>query len=407
MTALLIAFTAGCPNPEPEGVIKSLIDPSRSVASPLYYWETHHGKTAVYRIMQSTSDINTILHGLDGVLDLKSSKNAIYILRNDKDGNLALTRLEHDRTMTTDATLSMEIKATTPKPWSVSRNDVVAVAGVDRNGTNHVLAVTFERKEAETTFRPGEHLVPTVSHSETEWFSAPLDIAGLSIAADGSRLALRLALDDGSGGYGLFFVDGPGKQAMRIGDLPLVELGGFSQNGKWYVATFEYPQRIDVFLINTETLKAEPVTRVATGYLAGHPAWHPNSRYFVYTTNFTTEYLSGDTPLSGDQLYLFSVDSMKARRLTAFKDTALWVDFSPVGDFLLYASNSSAVTGTGDTTGLDSRYETWRMSYVPWIPDNFMSSNPRIMTPREMQFLVSWASGGGEVIGFAWGPGGD
>jgi hypothetical protein len=153
-------------------------------------------------------------------------------------------------------------------------------------------------------------------------------------------------------------------------------------------------------------------------YLNKKPAWHPGGEYVIYSTDFTTMFVQNATELSGEQLYLYSLASRNARRLTAFRDMTLWVDFAANGDFLLYSSSPGVPGrqgGRGATPGGSTRpasgsgnpvaLETWRLYVVPWVREKFVSSNPSILMPEEMQFLVSWTQGGGDEIRFIWGPG--
>jgi len=410
---ILTASLTACTRSEPEGFIKGMIEDFRQISHPIYYWETVEGRTAVYRMLDSTSDINTIVFDLEGVHDIKSSFNAVYILHDDRNGNLAVTRLENDRALLTEAVLVSEISSTGWLAWDVSGNDHVLVSGIDDDGTYKIIDTAFSRNERERTYMRNEDLTPIISFVETEWFSSSNDIGAIRVAPGADRIAISQPLDDGSDYYGLYFIDGPGESATRIGDRGVMELGGFSPNNEWFLATFEQSTRIDVFLIDNETFETQPVTRVATSFQTGHPSWHPNSRYFFFTTDYTTEFISNSTPLSGEQLYIYSLDSMNDRRLTAFKDVTMWVDFSPIGDFLLYSSAPGAISRMGrgmpdeaaQVQAAELGLETWRIYYVPWVPSEFQTGNIRILTPEETRFLVSWTAGGAETFGFIWGPG--
>jgi len=410
ITALTIS---GCPKPEPPGVVKDLIEQYRGIKHPIYYFETHGEMTTVYRILENTRDTNAIVTDLDGVIDMKSSFTSVFLLRQSRDGYLYVTRLENDRAMTHDAVPDLEFSSDNYPIWAVSGTDTTFVCGIDSDGVTHVIGIDWSRREAEQTFRENEVLEPTISYEIREWYSTRDMIWDIDVAPDGNRIAIMKSLPDTPGSYGLFFIDGPAGTPVRIGDNPVFELGGFSPDNQWYLAAFHQTERVDIFLIDNGTLEAEPVTHVAHGFITGHPAWHPNSRYFIYTTNYTTDMMQSSQSLSGEQLFLYSIDSMNDRRLTAFNGVTMWVDFSPMGDFLLYSSTPGVMSRLGYGTVdedqqqayIDAGYETWRMYYVPWDPEEFQTGNIRILTPDESRFLIGWTHGGNEIIKFSWGPG--
>ncbi len=406
-------MVSGCPKPELRGVVTDLIEQYRGISHPLYYFETHSGSTTVYRILEVTRDTNAIVSNLEGVLDMTSSFTSVYLLRQNNDGNLYVTRLEDDRAMTNDAVFDTELALGDFPIWSVSGNDMTAVCGTDSDGTTHIMGINWARREAERTFRENEILEPTISYEIRTWYSTQDTIWDIEISPNGNRIAFMKSLPDTPGSFGLFFIDGPGGTPVRIGDLSAYEMGGFSANNEWFLATFQQTERVDVFLIDNDTLEPQAVTHVAHGFTTGHPSWHPNSRYFIFTTNYTSDILESSQHLSGDQLFLYSIDSMNDRRLTAFNNVSMWVDFSPMGDFLLYSSTPGMISRIGRGTVSEERQqayieagiETWRMYYVPWDADEFQTGNIRILTPDETRFLISWTHGGEEVIRFIWGPG--
>jgi len=411
----LAVMSIGCPwARQDEGIVRDLIDPALEVSHPLYYWETENGKTSIHRIMRSTSDINTLLWGLDRVRDVRSSRNAVYILQDDNRDHLMISRLEKDSRMVTEARPGVDLTASERKPWTVSGNDVVAVTGVDTEGMHRLILVTFGRKEPEEFTRAGQSGRPTITHEEREWFHSADEIGPVRLAAGGDRVALILPLDAGSGERGLYFLDEPGASPVRVGEDPVVEMGGFSLEGLKFLATFSLEDRVDLFLIDTQSLELTRITRVPLGYRTGSPAWHPEGRYFLYTTDFTQDITIGSTPLSGEQLFLYSLTSRDTRRLTAYEDMTIRVDFAPNGDFLLYTSSRTFLGGlnrglpprraSGSAEKESGNLETWWAYYVAWDPDQFNLTRKGILGPGDLRLLISWTVGEEGEIGFAWGP---
>jgi hypothetical protein len=408
--AFILLFTGCHRNAAPRSIVARMVEPRMRIDWPVYYYETTDGRTAVYRIVHSTDDINSLLWNLDGVLAMDCSENAIYLLRENLDGCLYLTRLEKDSRRTTDAELPVEIVADRDRPWSVSPSDAVAVSGKDVNGTGYIFVSTWVRTEPEETFRQDVVGEPTITHDDVQWYTGQGDIGQMALSNGGSRLAFAMTLD---GEQDLYYTDGPDLAPERIGERPVVDLGGFSPDDSMIAATFSLEDRVDVFLADTETLEARPITRVARGFTTSDPAWHPIDNYLFYTTDYTTEFVTGTTPLSGEQLFIYHVPSGNTRRLTSFEDTDLWVDFAPNGDFFLYSSIEGVLGGRG--RALPSRnpeaveeerekLETWRMFYIPWDREEFLTSESTTLVPENLLLFVSWTVGGDGEISFAWGP---
>ncbi len=416
--AMLLILTAviGCRNGPPESLVGVMIEPGFEIDHPLYYWETIEGATALYLIERYTSNITCPLHGLEGVRDIKTSSTSLYILHDDAAGNLAITRLEKDHMMKTEVSLEVEIAAAHDAPWTVTSDDVLAVCGVDDASNYKVVVLQFTCTEPESTYYDPDP-DPVIAWNEQEWISTKNEIGGISIAPDGSMLALALPLEGGSADDGLYVVTGPGESPEPVSDLPLLELGDFSPDGSMLAATFEIEERVDLYLIYSSTLEMERITVSTRFYNTAHPEWHPGGQYLYYTTDFTTSYTLGANPLSGEQLYLYSLVSRSHRRLTAFDGYSMWIDFAPNGDFLLYSSTRGVLSRRGGRTlvlpdqsiaggsGEEMEIETWRLFYTPWVAEAFMSGNPDAMTPDQSHFLVSWTIGGEDQIGFVWGPG--
>ena len=78
---------------------------------------------------------------------------------------MGVTRLELDGKLSTQTKLDPKLKNSSAI-WNVTRNDVVALCGTDDKGQYSVVALTFNRKEAEApdSSRPedraGNHLDP-------------------------------------------------------------------------------------------------------------------------------------------------------------------------------------------------------------------------------------------------------
>lgn len=400
----------GCTRGEPEGVIKQMIEPYMLFDHPVMYWETSGNQTALYRILETTNDITCIAHDLKGVLDIKTTGTATYMLRENNGGYIYLTRFEMDRTMFTDIELETGLASMTELVWDASRNDMIAIMGESGNGENVILKLEFARSEAEETFDPDIRSEPEISRVESEWYATPEKITDLTISDDGSMAAISILENEVTGEKGLYFIDNSGNITGRISEDPVIDLGGFSPDGSLYAATYERNNRVEVFLIDMESLELEMITRLPMENRAGHPAWHPNGRYLMYTVDFTEEFREGDTPLQGEQLYLYSLDSMMPRRLAAFDNMTLWVDFSPIGDFFLYSSTPGVMSRTGRAvvmTDVESGLETWSLSYVPWDPEEFTTANASLLTPDQNQHMVNYTVGGDTKIGFVWGPDGE
>ncbi len=409
---IIVLIVSGCQRGEPEGDVKSVIEQGVRFNNHMYYWETDDGVSSVHRIMETTSDINTILHDLQGVRDIESSDDALYILHDNVNEYIRVTRLEADRATTTEASGDYNLNPHPSDIWAVSRNNIVFNAGVDDGGSTHVIGTTFMRKEAERTFRENEVMEPTMTFTEQEWLVTQNEIGSIAVTANGDRLALTMSDGSDDGKFGLYFIDSPGESPYKINEMPVWEIAGFSMDGKYFLASFEYENAVDIFLIRLDNMTERAVTGVAYGNVAGKPVWHPNSRYFLYTLEIMEEYFSRSTPLSGEQLFLYSMDSMQERRLTAYEDKRIWVDFSPQGDFLLYATSPGVIPRsgrgisdeTGEIVGVEEGLETVRMNYVEWDPEKFTSGNLGIIPPDDIRFILSWTMGGDNDINFVWGP---
>jgi hypothetical protein len=162
---------------------------------PVMYWETRDDSTALYRILENTNDINCILYGLESIHDVKSTGSATYLLRDNPDGFLGLTRLEMDRDLVTEYEFDTELTASSDKPWAASWNDVIAIRGRDDSGVNIILRVEFTRIEPEESFHLGANPRPTISFTESEWFSTSDEIIDMTILDDGGMLAVALLED--------------------------------------------------------------------------------------------------------------------------------------------------------------------------------------------------------------------
>lgn len=407
---ILIFLCSSCVSREPKGVIKNIIEPYMEFSHPVMYWETRDDSTALYRILENTNDINCILYGLENVHDVKSTGSATYLLRDNPDGFLGLTRLEMDRDLVTEYEFDTELTASSDKPWAVSRNDVIAIRGLDDNGTNIILRVEFARIEPEESFHPGANPLPIISFKESEWFSTSDEIIDMTMLDDGGMLAVALLDEDDPEKKWLQFINNASVISERISENPVVDLGGFSPDGTIYLATFDLGFRVDVYLIDLETLETNAITRVAINTRTGNPVWHPNGRYLMYTLDYEDEFKVDATRLRGEQLYLYSLDSDASRRLAVFEEMKLWVDFAPNGDFFLYSSTPGVMSRTGRAvvlTDIESGMETWRISYVPWKPREFTTANQNMLVPDETQHVVSYTVGGESDIRFIWGPGGE
>jgi hypothetical protein len=400
----------GCTHKAPEGVIKSLIEPYMEFAQPVIYWETDEGKTAVYQISETTNDIACVAYDLDGIQDIKTTTTSTYLLRENSRGLLGLTRRESDRDLVTEVNFETALTVNEAPQWDASRNDVIAVLGKTENGENAILKFVFSREEPEETFDTEEKKEPEITWTESVWYSTTDKIVDLTISSDGSMLAISILRDESTGDKGLYFIDSTGVRSDRIGEYSVVDLGGFPPDGSKYAATFDKDYSTELFLIAMDSLEPEMITRIAMGNRAGNPAWHPNGRYIIYTVDYAEEFIEENTPLSGMQLYLYSLDSDMSRRLAVFENMKLWVDFSPLGDFFLYSSTPGAMARTGRAvvvTDENSGMETWRISYVPWDPEEFTSANFNMLQPEQMQHMVNYTVGGDTKIGFVWGPGGE
>ncbi|MCX6646371.1 MAG: hypothetical protein NTY09_08440 [bacterium] len=379
-------------------------------AHPVMYWETRDGKTALYRISKTTNDIACIEYDLDGIQDIKTTGTSTYMLRENDRGLLGLTRRESDRELVTEANFETSLTVTEAPQWDASRNDVIAVLGKTETGENAILKLEFTRKEPEEAFGTEEKREPEITCVESVWYSTPDKIVDLTISDDGTLLAISILQDESTGDKGLYFIDSAGVRSDRISENSVIDLGGFSPDGSKYAATFDMNYGTELFLIAMDTLEPEMITRMAIGNSAGNPAWHPNGRYILYTVDYAEEFIEGAAPLSGMQLFLYSLDSDMSRRLAVFDNMKLWVDFSPLGDFFLYSSTPGAMARTGravEVTGENSGLETWRISYVPWDPEVFTTANFNMLQPEQTQHMVNYTVGGDTKIGFVWGPGGE
>jgi len=395
---------------EPESIVARMVEPMMNLDWPVYFWETTDGETSVYRIVSSTDDIHTLLWGLEGVRALDCSMNAVYILRDDTEGHLMLTRLEKDSRRTTDAKLPVDLVADRNRPWAVSPNDIVAVSGIDADGKSRIILSTWTRTEPEETFRRDDLPEAEIDHSETEWYSGEQTVEDMALSNDGDVLAAKLRQDEDADAW-LYLIDEPGGDPVRIGEYPVGDLGGFSPDDSMFAATFSLEEREDVFVFDTSSLELEPVTRVPMGFETSNPTWHPRSQYLFYNTDYTTEFVAGTTPLSGEQLFIYHVPTANVRRLTAFEGTDIWIDFAPNGDVFIYSSVEGVIGGRGRAlpsrdpeAGEQSDLETWRIFYIPWDVEDFLTSEDTILRPQDLQFFISWTVGGEGEIGFAWGP---
>jgi hypothetical protein len=400
----------GCTHKAPEGVIDSLIEPYMEFAHPVMYWETRDGKTALYQIAKTTNDIKCLAYDLEGIQDVKTTGTSTYLLHENDEGLLGLTRMESDRDQVTEADFEDPLTAFEIPMWDASRNDVIAVLGKLDNGENAVLKFVFSRQEPAEVFGNDVQKEPEITFEESVWYSTPDEINDLTISDDGDVLAVSVLPDEGTDYKSLYFIDSEGVRSDQITEYPVVDLGGFSPDGSKYAATFVKNYTTELFVVAMDTLEGDSVTRMAVGNKPGNPAWHPNGRYIFYTVDYAEEFTEQDVPLTGMQLYLYSLDSNMSRRLGVFEGMRLWVDFSPIGDFFLYSSTPGAMSRTGravEVTGEAAGMETWRISYVPWDPEIFTSSNTNMLQPDQTQHMVNYTVGGDTKIGFVWGPGGE
>lgn len=412
----ILVFSAGCRKP-PEGIIKVVIQPGMEFSHSLYYWETIDGRTDLFKLTQYTSDITNLKYGLKGVRDIQTSETSIYILTDDRDGYLRVVRLESDEDITTTAVPEIQLKAVDDKPWTVGWNDVVALSGVDDAGKYHAITLEFERKIEGDPDHPGSDLTPKISWIETEWIATDQPVGELSLSDNSSILAIALPLEEGSDHPGLYLMADPGGTPVPLLDKPVVEMGGFSPDSSRFIATFDIEERVELYMFRMDNLENERLTRSTRFYLVENPSWHPGGRYIMYTTNFTTAYTVRDAPLSGDQLFNYSLDSRNARRLTNFQGQQMHIDFARNGDFLLYSSTlgadsqrggrSIAITSGQDGTVNMEEIEIWRLYLIPWIQEDFATGASRMIQHNDTQLVVSWAVLEDDEIGFAWGPGGE
>ena len=400
----------GCGHKAPKGIVSQIIEPYMEFAHTVMYWETIEGKTALYEVGRTTDDITCLAYDLRDVQDFRTTGTSIYMLRETRDGRPGLTRIENDREMFTEVELKNDLVLISNSPWDASRNDVIAIWGKTESGDYTILKIEFRREEPEETFDPEQESEPVISWNETGWYSSRQTITDLIISDDGGLLAISVLEDESTGEAGLYFIDSTGVTSYRITEKPLLEMGGFSPDGSRFAAILDDGSRPELFIIGMDDLEADMVTRMALGNAAGHPAWHPNGRYIMFTIDYGEGFMENATTLKGEQLYLYSLDSNNSRRLAAFEEMKLWVDFSPVGDFFLYSSTPGVMSRTGRAvvvTDENSGLETWRISYVPWIPEEFMTGNFHMLTPDQTQHMVSYTVGGETKIGFMWGPGGE
>jgi Tol biopolymer transport system component len=232
-----------------------------------------------------------------------------------------------------------------------------------------------------------------------------------------------MPLDNTPEKSGLYLAHGPGASLVRLGANPVVEVGGFSPDGSSLLATFDIDSRVEVFLIKAATRGMERLTDSPSDFICSHPVWHPGGKYILYSMNYTSEFTSGSTQLAGDELFLYSLDSRNARRMTSLQGNSIMTDFAPNGDFLLYCSTpgiparqagrfqvqhniDQSTTNPGNPAN-PAGLETRRLYFVPWVPETFQTGNPATLQLDELQFLVTWTSTATNKIGFAWGPGGE
>jgi WD40 repeat protein len=400
--------------------IEQLIEPMKELSHPLLFWETDSDKTIVNLIPQNTSHMQVISHDFKGFLDARAGKTATYFLSEDKDGFLQVTRMETDREIFTTTKLDNKVKKIDSPIWAVTRNDLVAIVGKTDKNSSMVLNVNFKRKDAEPDPITKEIADPEITYTEVEWLSSPDPIKAIAVSPDGANLAFVQPLKDSPEKFGLSIAAMPKGTPFRIGTDPVVELGDFSPDGLSFLATFDANSRIELNLYDVANKSLEQLTDSVHGFLTRRPVWHPGGQYILYSTDATTEFVSGTTPISGEQLYLYSLASRKSRRLTSLQDSRVWADFAPNGDFLMYCSTAGVPARqagrvrvkreneqTTEDLAKQSKLETWRLYFIPWVPKDFQTGNPRVLNDEEMQFLVSYTVGGSKKVGFTWGPGGE
>jgi hypothetical protein len=414
----LLLLLSGC-HKAPVGIIQVVIQPGMDVSHPILYWETLDGRTAIYRIDSNTSHIECLKYDMRGVRDIRTSRTSTYILKDNSSGNLAVTRIESDTGKWSGVALNEELTGDDPAQWFVTGDDAVYVCGVDGDGKHRIVGIAFTREITGDPDRPDSDLTPKISWEETEWVKTDGPVGAFSLPDDNSIMAVELPLENGSEKSGLYFVDAAGGTPERVSDLPLEQLGGFSPDGKKLLATFDIEERVELYMIDAATRDHERITVSTRFYKVSDPVWHPGGRYFMYVLDFTSSFTIGDAPISGEQLYIYSLDSYNERRLTSLNGETVRADFARNGDFLLYSSIKGARTqrggreiaiaglkeGEGDVN-LDE-VEAWRLYYVPWNHEDFSTASEVMVRHSDARLMVSWAAIGDDRIAFAWGPGGE
>lgn len=403
-------------------VIKTKLDPSRTLDHPLYYFEyiqPDNISANLYIIPDTVRNLQKILSGIEHLLDMRSSENALYMVRDDRDGNLWITRLESDRILTSDFHTDTLINRMDGNCWSVGSDDHIALCGVDEDGFYHIVKLDITRKEAEESFVPDVTNNPEISIVERDMFVTRDEINSVSISPDGGMVAFSM-LNPDTNRYGLYIIENAGDAPSKVDELPLIELGEFSPDGGYLAYTSDIEERVELFLLKIDAMITQRVTVSSRFDRVSHPEWHPDGTYIIYTLDFTSPFTSGTTPLEGEQLFLYSMVSDNSRRLTANMGKSVWVDFAPNGDFLIYSTipgtpGRTAVRRTTspddeqeeiqETENIEPGVETISLSYVPWIAENFASGVPDTLTNRDIQTLVTWTQLGNQTIIFAWGPG--
>ncbi|MFH1675381.1 MAG: hypothetical protein ABIC40_00045 [bacterium] len=407
---LSLLILPSCGKKEPEGTVKKIIRRWLDLSHPLYFRETSGDKTAIYRIKQTTNEIACILFDLDGVIDLKPSKNAMYMLREDKNGNAYLTRLESDRNQVTDAKLENALSLGENPHWSVSGSDGVYLVGTSPDGSYKIVAVRFSRVEPEETYRPETAKDPEISWNESVFYETSTALGTIDAADDDSIIVFEQTLDDGSGNTAPYYLKEAKGTPEKIGSDPLVELGDISPDGKKLLTVMNLNRRDELFMYDFDSGELRQITMSPMDYVTRHPAWHPGGKYFLYTTDYTTDFMEGGTKLSGEQLFLYSMASNHARRLTALEGKEMWVDFTRNGDFLLYQTTPGVPARHGEKifeNPENANVETWRMYYIQWDFEEFVTGKRDILPPEFFNMIITWTDDGSNNIGFRWGPGGE
>jgi WD40 repeat protein len=420
LVCVILIGSMACAKKTMKSQIEQLIEPMKEISHPLLFWETANDKTIINLIPMNTSHMKNISRDYEGFLDAKAGRIATYFLSEDKDGYLQVTRMETDRDIFTTTKLTGKLKIAGAPVWTVTRNDLVAIAGTTGENSYSVVGINFNRKDPEPDPITKEVGNPEITYIETVWLSAPTPVKAIAVSPDGTQLAFVEPLKDTPAKFGLSTVTLPKGTPFRVGTDPVVELGDYSPDGASLLATFDTDSRVELYLIDVKTRNLDRLTNSVHGFLTKSPVWHPGGKYILYATDATTDFTSGTTPISGEQLYLYSLDSRKARRLTSLENSRVWADFAPNGDFLMYNSTAGVparqagrlrvprqTEQSTEDLAKQSKLETWRLYYIPWVAKEFQTSNTKTLQPEEMQFLVSWTVGGSNKVGFTWGPGGE